>query len=774
MANVQITQLPIADTLTGSELVPIVQNGVTVRTTTGNITSGPSLTQTFITVNNEATLANSRYLSVGSGITLTDNGAQSNYVISLTGAISNLNALGTGIVAKTGVSTLANRTITAGTVGLSLTNGDGVSGDPTVSLTGAPLSLAQTVGSGMLAINSGTVITRQVTGTANEITVVDGTGASGDPVISIANNPVLPGTASVKVPSGTTGQRPAGSNGQIRYNTSNNEFEFYENSSWVSYGEGDGTVTNVAMTVPTGLTVSGSPITTTGTFAVNYSAGYSIPTNASQADWDTAYNERLQWDGGSTNLVPATGRTSLGGTTVGQNFFTLTNPSAITFPRINANNSVSALDATTFRTAIGAGTGDGTISSVSGTALQITSTGTPAVTLAIASDPVMPGTAAITLPIGTTAQRGSVGDGAIRYNSDTALFEGRLNGSWSPFALAGVGVTSVGTGTGLTGGPITSTGTISIANTGVSANTYGSQNQVPVFAVNAQGQITSVTNTSIDSIALTTGTISTTPSASTDIVNKAYADSIASGINFHQSCVYATTVDLGTVIYNNGTAGVGATLTKDTPYATLSIDGHTFVSPADIGKRVLIKDQSNTAYNGVYTVTDVGSGSTAWVLTRATDFDSAGSGVDQIDAGDFFLITAGATLANTSWVQQTPLPITIGTTGIVFTEFGAPVTYTAGTGLDLVGTVFSLETPVSIANGGTGQTTANSALNALLPAQSANTYLKSDGTNTSFASLGTFVPIITHSGSTVQIPVGNGFFTVLLHDGVTYVNITVF
>ena len=134
----------------------------------------------------------------------------------------------------------------------------------------------------------------------------------------------------------------------------------------------------------------------------------------------------------------------------------------------------------------------------------------------------------------------------------------------------------------------------------------------------------------------------------------------------------------------------------------------------------------------------------------------------------------GATLANTSWVQQTPLPITIGTTAIVFTEFGAQITYSAGTGLDLNGTVFSLETPVTIANGGTGQTTANAALNALLPAQSANTFLKSDGTNTNFASLGTFVPIITHSGSTVQIPVGNGFFTVLLHDGVTYVNITVF
>ena len=709
MANVQITQLPAAGTLTGTEAVPIVQNGVTVQTTTGAITSGPALTQTFITVNNEPTLANSRYVSVSSGLSLTDNGAQSNYVIGLTGALANLNALGTGIVAKTGVSTLANRTITAGTVGLSLTNGDGISGNPTVSLTGAPLTLAQIAGSGMLSISSGVVNPRQLTGTVNQITIADGTGASGDPTFSITDNPILPGTASVKVPSGTTGQRPTGSNGQVRYNTTTNEFEFYENNVWVSYGSGDGSVTSVAMTVPTGLSVSGSPITGAGTLGLTYASGYSIPTNASQATWDTAY--------------------------------TL---------------------ATT------------AVQSVSGTTSQITSTGTTAVTLAIASDPVMPGTAAITVPIGNTAQRGSLGDGAFRYNSQTLLFEGRINGTWTPFAAAGVGVSSVSTGTGLTGGPITSTGTISIANTGVSANTYGSQNQVPVFAVNAQGQISSVTNTAINSVALTTGTISTTPSSANDIVNKSYADSIASGINFHQACIYAPTVDLGTVIYNNGASGVGATLTKDTPFATLAIDGHTFVSPTDIGDRVLIKDQTNSAYNGVYTVTNVGSGASAWVLTRATDFDSTGSGVDQIDAGDFFLVTAGATLANTSWVQQTPLPITIGTTGIVFTEFGAPITYSAGTGLDLNGTVFSLETPVTIANGGTGQTTANAALNALLPTQYANTYLKSNGTNTNFASLGTFVPIITHSGPTVQIPVGNGFFTVLLHDGVTYVNITVF
>lgn len=145
---------------------------------------------------------------------------------------------------------------------------------------------------------------------------------------------------------------------------------------------GPGTVTSVAMTVPTGLSISGSPITSAGTLAVTLTAGYSIPTTTSQTNWDTAYTDRNKWDGGSTGLVAATGRTSLGGTTVGSNFFTLTNPTAITFPRINADNTVSALDASTFRTAIGAGTSSttGTVTSVatSGaiTGGTITSTGT--------------------------------------------------------------------------------------------------------------------------------------------------------------------------------------------------------------------------------------------------------------------------------------------------------------------------------------------------------------------------------------------------------------
>jgi len=158
-----------------------------------------------------------------------------------------------------------------------------------------------------------------------------------------------------------------------------------------------GTVTSVAMTVPTGLSISGSPITTSGTLALTFASGYSIPTDANQTNWTTAYTQTQQWNGGSTNLVAATGRTSLGGTTVGQSMFTLTNPSAITFPRFNADNTVSALNAADFRTAIGAGSGGGTVSSVSVTSANgfagtvADATTTPAITLTTSITGVLKG-----------------------------------------------------------------------------------------------------------------------------------------------------------------------------------------------------------------------------------------------------------------------------------------------------------------------------------------------------------------------------------------------
>ncbi len=145
-----------------------------------------------------------------------------------------------------------------------------------------------------------------------------------------------------------------------------------------------GTSTDPTFDISTSY-VGQSTITTLGTITTGVWNGTAISDTyiSSASTWNTAYSERRQWDGGATNLVAATGRTSLGATTVGSNLFTLTNPSAITFPRFNADNTVSALDAATFRTAIGAGTSStsGTVTSVSlTTPTGLTTSGSPITT----------------------------------------------------------------------------------------------------------------------------------------------------------------------------------------------------------------------------------------------------------------------------------------------------------------------------------------------------------------------------------------------------------
>ena len=186
-------------------------------------------------------------------------------------------------------------------------------------------------------------------------------------------------------------------------------------------------------------------------------------------------------------------------------------------------------------------------------------------------------------------------------------------------------------------------------------------------------------------IALTSGTIANQPAAATDIVNKEYADSIAAGLNFHNACQYATVAALQSNVYANGSSGVGATLTG-TANGLLIVDGVLQV----LGNRVLVKNEAAAAHNGVYTVDIVGNSTSRYLLTRATDCDTSGSGFNEIDLGDFFLVIGG-TQANTSWVQQTPLPITVGTSSIMFSQFAAPTpTYSAGTGINIASNVVAL------------------------------------------------------------------------------------
>jgi len=170
-----------------------------------------------------------------------------------------------------------------------------------------------------------------------------------------------------------------------------------------------------------------------------------------------------------------------------------------------------------------------------------------------------------------------------------------------------------------------------------------------------------------------------TPTVSTDAATKQYVDDVAQGLNIHAASFAATTANLNAT-YSNGTSGVGATLTNAGTQAAFTTDGTT---PA-LNARILVKNQTSTANNGIYTLTTVGSGSTNWVLTRATDFDTA----IEIAGGDFTFVDNGTLYGNTGWVNVDEVN-TVGTDPIVFQQFSGAGTYTASNGVLLTGTNFT-------------------------------------------------------------------------------------
>jgi hypothetical protein len=133
--------------------------------------------------------------------------------------------------------------------------------------------------------------------------------------------------------------------------------------------------------------------------------------------------------------------------------------------------------------------------------------------------------------------------------------------------------------------------------------------------------------------------------------------------------------------------GVGATLTNAGANVALTIDSVAL----SLTNRVLVQGQTNGFENGVYTVTTVGNGSTAWVMTRATDADQyAPSDVSKLGYGDYFFITSGSGFAGSSYVLTTPVgEITFGITNIAFSQFAAAGSYSAGNGIAINGTVIS-------------------------------------------------------------------------------------
>lgn len=186
-------------------------------------------------------------------------------------------------------------------------------------------------------------------------------------------------------------------------------------------------------------------------------------------------------------------------------------------------------------------------------------------------------------------------------------------------------------------------------------------------------------------------TLSGAPTSDLHAVTKQYVDGLAAGINFHQPVVVATTGNLAGT-YNNGTNGVGATLTASTNGSIGTIDGIT----VGADQRILVRAQTDKKENGVYVVTNAGNGSTPWVLTRAADADNNPSG--ELATGDFVFVTQGSTNGSKGFIVSTVGTITLGTTNVEYAQFNASEAVVAGTNIEKSGATISVISNPTFAN----------------------------------------------------------------------------
>jgi hypothetical protein len=683
--------------------------------------------------------------------------------------IANLNANGGTVTSVTAVSPLSGGTITTtGSIGVSdssITNqylstmpantikGNNASGTAAVK----DLTVTQTLGLlGIGSLPAYTLLGNQGSTTANP---------SAFTLDSYMSNVIsnVQGSLFYRNAANWTALTP-GASGTILYSAGTGANPYWGAATF-------GTVTQIN----TGAGLTGGPITATGTISLSttgISAGDYGSSSAVATFTVDAYGRLTA--ASNANITPAT----IGAVPTSR---TVTGTSGLTGGGALSSNLTLSLASIANQTIL---------ANISGTTTTPTAT-TPSALLDNAFGSLQ----------GDILYRGASGWTALVPGSSGQVLStggSAANPSW--ITVAGTGtVTSITAGTGLNGGTITASGTISLANTTVTAGSYGSSSASGTFTVDAQGRLTAAATTPITTVALATGTISTTPSNGTDLVNKNYVDSIAAGANYHAASNYATTADLGSVTYNNGASGVGATITKTSPFATLSIDGG---SPS-VGQRILVKNETSGQYNGIYTVTSVGSGVAGWVLTRAADYDQVGTGTNEIAPGDTTFIISGTTNANTQWTQTTDLPIIIGTTPIAFVQVGSSVTYSAGMGLTLTGTTFSITNTtvtagaygsassiptytvnaqgqltaasntsiaiaasqvtsgqLAIAQGGTGQATASAAFNALSPITTTGDLIIGNGTNSATRlAIGTSGYILTSNGTTATWAASTGGVT---------------
>lgn len=430
----------------------------------------------------------------------------------------------------------------------------------------------------------------------------------------------------------------------------------------------------------------------------------------------------------------------------------------------------------------------GTVTSVTGTALQID------------------------VATGTTTPVISIDAGYVGQTSITTLgtiATGVWNGSVISSTYGGSGVANptihgvlIAEGTSPFTSIVLGAGQVLIGTTSsdpTAAAIAGTANQITVTS--ATGSITA----SIPNAVIFPGTVTLNadPTTSLQAATKQYVDNIAAGLQVQPSCYAGTTANL-TATYSNGVSGVGATLTNSGTQVAFSTDG---VSPP-INSRVLVKNQSSSFQNGIYTLTTVGTGSTNWLLTRATNYNNT----TEITPGDFILLDNGSTLQYTAWIQTATVTV-IGTDAINFTQFGASnvlsvsgttnrITSTGGTApvidisasyvgqasITTLGTITSgvwNGTSITVPNGGTGNTTFTSYSLICAGTTATGTFQNVSGvgssgqvlTSNGASALPTWQPsstgtVTSVSGTALQIDVATGTTTPVISIDTGYVGQT--